>query len=91
MSSVTQRINEIKQPSGGYIKPSQLEVKELNDGKILFENENLHASVVGMTVDYLTRLSMGTHVDEAFYISLQGAMIASSFGIPDAIQVANKL
>lgn len=91
MSSVTQRINEIKQPRGGYIKPSQLEVKELNDGKILFENENLHVSVVGMAVDYLTRLSMGTHADEAFSISLQGAMLASSFGVPDAIQVANHL
>lgn len=91
MSSVTQRINEIKQPRGGYIKPSQLEIRILDDGKTLYENENLHVSVVGMAVDYLTRLSMGTDAEKAFSISLQGAMLASSFGVPDAIQVADNL
>ena len=91
MSSVTQRINEIKQPRGGYIKPSQLEVRTLNDGKTLFENENIHASIIGITVDYLTRLSMGASADKAFSISLRGAMVASSFGMPDAMQVANDL
>lgn len=91
MSSVTKRISEIKQPRGGYIKPSQLEVKVIDDGKVLFENENIHSSIIGMAVDYLTRLSMGTSANEAFSISLQGAMLASSLGIPDAMQIANDL
>ena len=90
MSSVTKRISEIKQPKGGYIKPSQLEVKILDDGAILFDEENLHPSIIGMAVDYLTRLSMGTSVDDAFSISLQGAMVASSFGMPDAMQMADE-
>lgn len=33
MSSVTQRINEIKQPRGGYIKPSSMEVIEMKKMK----------------------------------------------------------
>lgn len=66
MSSVTSRISEIKQPRGGYIKPSQFEVHSLDDGLTLSENENVHASVIGMAVDYLTRFAMGTKVIDAF-------------------------
>lgn len=91
MSFVTKRISEIKQPRGGYIKPSQFEVKAIDDGEKLFENENIHSTVIGMAVDYLTRLSMGTGADEAFFISLQGAKLASSFEVPDAMQIANDL
>ena len=54
MSSVTQRIKKIKQPRGGYIKPSQFKLQKIDDGKILNEQENIHASVIGMAVDYLT-------------------------------------
>lgn len=76
MSSVTGRIGEIKQPRGGYIKPSQFKVHNLDDGLALSENENVHASVIGMAVDYLTRFVMGTKVTDAFNISYKGAIIA---------------
>ena len=71
MSSVTGRISEIKQPRGGYIKPSQFEEITFNDGIELGE-ENLHASIMGMVVDYLTRYSTGDSVQEAFKISIMG-------------------
>ena len=45
MSSVTKRITEIKQPRGGYIKPSQFKIQKIEDGQILSEHENVHASV----------------------------------------------
>lgn len=89
MSSVTKRISEIKQPRGGYIKPSQLEVKILDDEAMLFEEENLHASIIGMAVDYLTRLSMGASAEDAFSISLRGAKIAVSYGMSNAMQMAD--
>lgn len=76
MSSVTRRIAEIKQPRGGYIKPSQFEIYKLDDGLVLSENENVHASIIGMAVDYLTRFEMGTNVIDAFCISCKGAVIA---------------
>lgn len=91
MSSVTKRIKEIKQPRGGYIKPSQFECKVLDDGKTLFEQENISASIIGMVVDYLTRLVMGANIDSAFSISLLGAECASSCGIPNAINFAHEL
>lgn len=72
MSSVTQRIKEIKQPYGGYIKLNEFEKIQFEDNKELSE-ENIHSSLVGLTVDYMTRYSMGTPIEEAFKISLLGS------------------
>lgn len=77
MSTVTQRISEIKQPRGGYIQPSQFTARAFNDGNALAEQENIHASIVGMTVDYMTRYLMGTDIEEAFAVSVCGAIMAS--------------
>lgn len=38
-------------------------------------SENIHASLVGLAVDYLTRFMMGTSVEEAFRISLCGSAL----------------
>lgn len=78
MHSVTQRIKQVKQPRGGYIKPSDFEIIKIDDGLILNESENVHASVMGMAVDYLTRFCMGTPIKEAFKISIQGAVLAET-------------
>lgn len=74
MASVTQRIKQITQPRGGYLKPSEFEKKEFIDNEILKE-ENIHSSLVGLAVDYLTRLMLDTLPEEAFKISLLGASI----------------
>lgn len=74
MSSVTRRIKEIKQPRGGYLTPKQFNVYEYNDGIVLNENENIHTSIVGLCVDYLTRFMLGNTVEDAFRISLKGAL-----------------
>lgn len=80
MYSVTARIAMVKQPRGGYLKPSLLHVCELKDEKTLREEENVHATIVGLTVDYLTRYMMGVDKKEAFRISCYGAMIANIIG-----------
>lgn len=84
--NVTGRINQIKQPRGGYIKPSQFVVDEFNDSNVLAEVENIHASVIGMVVDYLTRFLMGTDLNKAFEISCMGAMCAAKLGNAKAIK-----
>lgn len=71
MSSVTGRIGEINQPRGGYIKPSQFEEIIFNDG-IELNEENVHASIIGMVIDYMTRFMSGASVEEAFKISVRG-------------------
>lgn len=92
MSSVTGRISAIKQPRGGYIKPSEFEAIVIDDGVTLNTEENVHGSIVGMVVDYLTRYLMGTDIVEAFRISLQGAVMAEKMGgVKKALAIADKL
>ena len=73
MASVTQRISKVQQPYGGYL-PIKLFAKEkFDDGNTLNENENIHASLIGIAVDYLTRFLLGDTIDKAFNISCLGA------------------
>ena len=74
MASVTQRISQIKQPYGGYLQPKEFEKIQFEDEYELGE-ENIHATLVGLAVDYMTRFVMGTEKEEAFKISLIGAQI----------------
>lgn len=63
MASVTQRITqynrEVGQPRGGLISPKLFTVTQSDDdhGALPGKDENLHASIVGMAVEYLTRLA----------------------------------
>jgi hypothetical protein len=78
MTTVTRRIKEVKQPRGGYINPKAMEVRQLEDGKptpLDHTAENIHASLVGLAVDYLTRLANGAEPRDAFAISLHGASL----------------
>lgn len=73
MYSVTQRIRRIHQPYGGYLPIRNFHATILDDGKKLIPGENIHGSLVGLCVDYMTRFLSGTPVKEAFSISLAGA------------------
>lgn len=75
MATVTTRIREIKQPHGGYLPKNFFDKKILQDDEELYEEENIHPSLVGLAVDYLTRFRMGESRYEAFKISLMGAMV----------------
>lgn len=92
MTSVVGRIASIKQPRNGYIKPSTMNAVVFNDGITLHEKENIHSSLVGEAVDYLTRFVMGTDKEKAFKISLRGAKLAEeAFGFKHADRIAHKL
>lgn len=62
MPSVTQRIAQVKQPRGGYVNPTKmlanisLGVQPPFDSKA----ENVSPGLVGIAVDYLTRVMTGT-------------------------------
>lgn len=71
MSSVTGRISEVKQPWGGYIKPSCFKEIKFNDNRTLGE-DNVCPQIVGMAVDYLTRFIVDGDVNNAFDISIRG-------------------
>lgn len=75
MPSVTSRINQIKQPLGGYIPIKSFTKTTLENDYLLFESENIHASLVGLAVDYLTRIMLGTEKAKVFSASLMGAQV----------------
>lgn len=75
MTSVTQRIKQIKQPYGGYIPSSSLTVSKLYDEPIIL-NDTTKAAASGLVVDYLTRyMTTSCSAEDAFAVSLMGARI----------------
>lgn len=73
--TVTNRARDFKQPYGGFINPKQFEITELNDNIIIDKSlENLDPRLVGTVVDYLTRFMINSDVNDAFKISLNGAI-----------------
>lgn len=70
--SVTQRIKQVKQPRGGYLKPSSLTVTTLDDS-LLNPCETVSPQLVGLVVDYLTRYMTGSPAENVFSVSLMGA------------------
>lgn len=87
MASVTQRVKQTKQPRGGYINPRSMEVIQREDehpSPLDHKVESVHASLMGMSVDYLTRLAGGTDPYDAFRISLKGAQLLGAQIFNDA-------
>lgn len=87
MVSVTQRIKVVKQPRGGYVNPRTLDVVQRDDGLTLHADENIHASLTGAVVDYLSRVAGGTLPGDAFKVSLAGASVLDAAGVFDVISI----
>lgn len=81
MVSVTQRIKQVKQPRGGYVGPRLMHVRQLDDGIALHAAENIHPSLAGLAVDYLSRVVIGADTHEAFRVSLAGAQMIGECGL----------
>ncbi len=76
MVSVSRRVRTVPQPRGGYIKLSDFENTAMGTHRadpLELAVENIPASLVGITVDYLTRVATGTPAADAFKVSLWGA------------------
>lgn len=84
MTTVTAVAKNAKQPRGGYLNIRDFTVTELDDWKELNEDESISPALVGIVVDYLTRLMSGDPVKEAFEISLIGAHNMITLGAVEA-------
>ena len=72
--SVTQRVGQVKQPRGGYLKPKDFDEIILGLGiEELNKEENIEPNLVGTAVEYLTHFMTGASPDSAFRISIMGA------------------
>ncbi|WP_418218574.1 hypothetical protein [Bifidobacterium angulatum] len=73
--SVTQRVKETKQPRGGYVKRTDMTSIPLGGGEEELGSENIHSSLVGLAVDYLTRIMTGATPEDAFTVAQRGALL----------------
>ena len=87
MFSVTTVANNVKQPYGGYVPAALFNKIQLNDGKQLEEHENLHATIIGLAVDYLTRF-LSSKDPKVFSISMLGAMAKQDMLNDDSVKTA---
>lgn len=71
-STVTQFAEITKQPLRGYVPVNVFKKKTYNDNKKLNIGENIHKSIMGLCVDYLTRYMVDKNKEKAFEISLRG-------------------
>ncbi|MBR1763406.1 MAG: hypothetical protein IJ731_08610 [Eubacterium sp.] len=91
MLSVTMVAGKEKQPRGGYVRPRDFSVIQLQDDIELFETENVSPIIIGLAVDYLTRVAMGSPKEKAFGISIEGANRAEQAGNENSAEKANDL
>ena len=89
--SVTQRINEVKQPRGGYLPIKSFEKVVYDDGRELAPEESIGPGTVGTAVDCLTRLRFGSEPREAFSIAIAGARKMEKAGVENAREVCEEL
>ena len=73
MYSITKRVTDIKQPYGCYLPRREFCVVRYSDDKKLNPQENVSSALVGLAVDYLTRVYTGTKPATAFKVSIFGA------------------
>lgn len=72
MTSVTQRIKEIKQPRGGYINPKMFTALQLGGESLSTDSENISPQTIGLVIDYLVRYYYEGDIHSAFNIALRG-------------------
>ena len=91
--SVSKRVSEVKQPRGGFLNPRLLTVAEVSGDHetVSLEKENVHATIIGLVVDYMTRYMLTDDLIESFHVSMMGASSAENFGIRNAFAIANDL
>ena len=93
MVSVTHRIDQVKQPRGGYVNPKQMQVHYVGGNSAPVNNkvENVHPSLMGLVVDYLSRLAIGSDPRMIFRVGLRGAMSLGMSTLSEALADVDSL
>ena len=88
MTSIDERVHQVKQPRDGYVKASLFKEIQIPTATKLHEQENLGASIIAMAVDYLTRYALTDNKGDSFRNCMEGARFAEEKGMPKAQAVA---
>ena len=88
MTSIDERVHQVKQPRDGYVKASSFKEIAIPTTTKLHDEENIGASIVAMTVDYLTRYALTDNKGDSFRNCMEGARFAEEKGMSKAQDMA---
>lgn len=86
---VTRRIRMVRQPRGGWLPVSAFTRVELGDSTPLRPITDVPPSVLGLAVDYLSRVACGDDPFSAFSVPLAGARLVGE--TPRAVALAHRV
>ena len=81
MASITQIVSKIKNPATDYISLQQFTETNIKtkDSFTFSGDYNVQASLVGLAVDYTTRVIVGQSVEKAFHVPVLGAGLIGKY------------
>lgn len=74
--TITTLSNKVKQPKGGYLPVKSFKEIHYDSKNELFPDENVSKSLIGTTVDNMTRILLGAKSKKVFQPAINGMMAA---------------
>lgn len=84
-ASVTGILANIKQPRGGYLPLSNYDIESHCDDLRVVGDYNIAPSLVGLAVDYGTRIALGNDIEETFEVATVGAGMVGASDVAESL------
>lgn len=84
-ASVTGILANIKQPRGGYLPLSNFDIESHCDDLRVVGDYNIAPSLVGLAVDYGTRIALGNDIEETFEVATVGAGMVGASDVAESL------
>lgn len=84
-ASVTGILANIKQPRGGYLPLSNFDMESHCDDLRVVGDYNIAPSLVGLAVDYGTRIALGNDTEETFEVATVGAGMVGASDVAESL------
>ena len=84
-ASVTGILTNIKQPRGGYLPLSTFDIESHCDDLRVVGDYNIAPSLVGLAVDYGTRIALGNDTEETFEVATVGAGMVGASDVAESL------
>lgn len=84
-ASVTGILANIKQPRGGYLPLSNFDMESHRDDLRVVGDYNIAPSLVGLAVDYGTRIALGNDPEETFEVATVGAGMVGASDVAESL------
>ena len=84
-ASVTGILKNIKQPRGGYLPLSNFDIESHCDDLRVVGDYSIAPSLVGLAVDYGTRIALGNDLEETFEVATVGAGMVGASDVAESL------